>query len=211
MVGKANNSCLLNEARLSACTAKRQTFSNNPPSQGIGSKKDFYRTATRAASFSELYCFQSFFPLSSRGRNNINTRLPSQLPERRLQCAITYFPSHCSSAAQTMHQLCEKQPVLFDCLCPEPTSYRNASSMGAGMCPVLQLKHHRANKAIRGLGTACTGLTPSSACNPLPLTARSGRLLVSHGYTARSKSCSVPHLHPLTENKGRLATYRHSC
>lgn len=37
-----------------------------------------------------------------------------------------------------MQQLCEKQPLLFACLCPEPTSYRNASSVGAGTCPVTE-------------------------------------------------------------------------
>lgn len=37
--------------------------------------------------------FSLFCPLSSRGRNNINTQLPSQLPERRLQSRV---PSHTS-------------------------------------------------------------------------------------------------------------------
>lgn len=104
-------------------------------------------------SFTVFSLFVSF--LLEEGTIQIpHFQVSSQKGGCRVPSAITYFPSHCSSAAQTMQQLCDKQPLLLDCLCPEPTSYRNASSVGAGTCPVLQLKHHRANKAIRGLGTA---------------------------------------------------------
>lgn len=146
--------------------------------RGLAAKRIFTQLQDEQPLFSELYCFKSFCPLSSRGRNNINPDFQASSQEGC--CRVPPHTSHCSRAAQTMQQQGEKQPLLFHCLCPEPSSYRSASSVGAGTCPVLQLEHHRASKAIRALGTACTGHTPSPACTSLPLPAHSGRLCWSH-------------------------------
>lgn len=157
-----------------------------------------------------------FCLLPSRGREDINTWLVSQPPNRLLQGAIADFPPHYSS---TNHQLCKTgHSQVFS------TAF--SQNIPARETPALQVSGQipqygwyvavALSQSCERTGYSLNCTNPTSCLrSPVP-PIHPGRLLGSHRHSAPcalpsllKKRCSVPPLCSLAEEKVGLATYKH--